>query len=132
MPVGTVVKILRSVGQSLRGLTESRQRESVGVTEISEQLDINVFPLRRILATLQACGCAKKVSSGNMCQLGPAMAQSADIASIAHCVEEAQSVTLRLRDMSDEITRSAVLQGSEANFMTAVDPRRTLGLLFSF
>lgn len=121
-----VAQILQSVGQALRVLTELRRRETVGVIEIADELDIGASTVHRILTTLQAYGYVQQTVSGRKYQLGPAMAHSGDAASIAHCVEVAQPVMLHLRDVSGETTHIAVLEGTETKFISVIESRHML------
>lgn len=119
-------QVLQSVAQALRVLTELRRSEQVGVTEIAEELGMGASTVHRILTTLQAYGYAQQTTSGRKYQLGPAMAHSGDAASIAHCVEVAQPVMLRLRDLSGETTHISVLEGTETKFLSVIESRHML------
>lgn len=121
-----MTQTLQSVSQSLRVLTELRRRNSAGITELAEDLHLGPSTVHRILATLQQHGYVQQTATGRRYQLGPAMVHSSDAASIEHCVEMAEPVMLRLRDLTNETVHISVLEGIEARFVSVIESRQLL------
>ncbi len=112
---------LQSVRQALRILTLLQTHEQLGVSEVSQRLDIGPSSTHRLLATLHEANFVRQNLPSRKYQLGPAMSGSESAAAVEHCSQIAEPYLAALRDLTEETVHLAARGGTVTRFLAVYE-----------
>ncbi|WP_255947333.1 IclR family transcriptional regulator [Streptomyces odontomachi] len=119
-----------SVANALRALAYLGSRDTVRVTDVSDQLGVARSTAHRLLHTLRLHGFVEQVPGGRQYRLGPvllalaqgrAAVESRSRIGVAQLVRVARPHLKRLRDEAAETSNLVQLDGPDALFLDGVD-----------
>lgn len=116
-----VADTLQSVRQALRILTLLQTHEQLGVSEVSQRLDIGPSSTHRLLATLHEANFVRQNLPSRKYQLGPAMSGSESAAAVEHCSQVAEPYLATLRDLTGETVHLAARGGTITKFLAVYE-----------